>query len=334
MAWALWPVSLVYGGLWRLRGVLYRQGWLASTKLPVPVVVVGNVVVGGAGKTPTVIALVQHLQARGLRPGVVSRGHGRQGPAVLQVDRHTPSAQSGDEPLLIARHTGVPVFVGRHRVAAAQALLAQHPSVNVLVSDDGMQHWALQRDVTVVVFDERGIGNGWLLPAGLLREPWPAPPWGPGPLLVLQYDGKSKPIKAETPLGMVFAGRKQLAPDALDAQGQRHPLAPAAQTIGAIAGIAQPHKFFSMLQAQGIALQCTLALPDHAPAAQMAQALQTAQQQHPHITQWLCTEKDAVKLWDHPLPPHVPVPWAVPLVADLPAGLWQAVDAALTPHLR
>ena len=330
VACALWPVSLVYGWLWRLRGELYRLGWLASTKLHVPVVVVGNVVVGGAGKTPTVIALVQHLQARGLRPGVVSRGHGRQGPAVLQVDAQTPSTQSGDEPLLIARHTGVPVFVGHKRVAAAQALLAQHPSVNVLVSDDGMQHWALQRDVTVVVFDERGTGNGWLLPAGLLREPWPAQPWGSGPLLVLQYDGMAKPIQPATHLGSVYAGSKKLAPYALDATGQRHPLPQAATHIGAVAGIAQPHKFFGMLHAQGVGLQCTLALPDHAPAAQMAQSLQAAQQQYPHITHWLCTEKDAVKLWEFPPSALMPTPWAVPLVAELPADLCQAVDAALS----
>ena len=329
VACALWPVSLLYGWLWRLRGVLYRLGWLASTKLAVPVVVVGNVVVGGAGKTPTVIALVQHLQARGLRPGVVSRGHGRQGPAVLQVNAHTPSTLSGDEPLLIARHTGVPVFVGKKRVAAAQALLAQHPSVNVLVCDDGMQHWALKRDITLVVFDERGTGNGWLLPAGLLREPWPAQPWGSGPLLVLQYDGVAQPIQPTTPQGSVYAGSKQLAPYALDATGQRHALPHSTTHIGAVAGIAQPHKFFSMLQAQGVALQCTLALPDHAPAAQLAQALQAAQQQHPHITHWLCTEKDAVKLWDFPLPALVPTPWAVPLVAKLPEGLWQAVDEAM-----
>lgn len=322
-------MSQLYRWLWWLRGVLYRLGWLASQKLPVPVVVVGNVVVGGAGKTPTVIALVQHLQARGMRPGVVSRGHGRQGPAVMQVDAHTPSALSGDEPLLIARHTGVPVFVGQQRVAAAQALLAQHPSVNVLVSDDGMQHWALQRDVTMVVFDERGTGNGWLLPAGLLREPWPAQPWGSGPLLVLQYDGVAQPIQPATPQGSVYAGSKRLAPYALDATGQRHALPHSTTHIGAVAGIAQPHKFFSLLQAQGVALQCTLALPDHAPAAQLAQALQAAQQQHPHITHWLCTEKDAVKLWDFPLPALVPTPWAVPLVAKLPEGFWQAVDEAM-----
>lgn len=332
IACALWPVSLLYGWAWRLRGLFYRLGWLASTKLPVPVVVVGNVVVGGAGKTPTVIALVQHLQARGLRPGVVSRGHGRQGPAVLQVDARTPSTLSGDEPLLIAQHTGVPVFVGHKRVAAAQALLAKHPSVNVLVSDDGMQHWALQRDVTVVVFDERSTGNGWLLPAGLLREPWPAQPWGPGPLLVLQYDGVARSIHPATPQGTVFAGTKQLAPYALDATGQRHALPLAAAHIGAVAGIAQPHKFFSMLKAQGVTLQCTLALPDHAPAAQLAQALQAAQQQHPHITHWLCTQKDAVKLWDYPRSAAVPPPWAVPLVAQLPPDLWQALDAALSSH--
>jgi tetraacyldisaccharide 4'-kinase len=333
LAWILWPVSWVYGALWWLRSALYRRGWLASHKLPVPVVVVGNVVVGGAGKTPTVIALVQHLQARGWRPGVVSRGHGRQGHDVVQVDGQTCSTQSGDEPLLIARHTGVPVFVGRQRVVAAQALLAQHPCVNVLVSDDGMQHWALQRDITLVVFDTRGTGNGWLLPAGLLREPWPAQVWGSGALLVLQYDESTQPIQPAAATSPVFRGNKQLARYALDITGLRHSLPKASTHFGALAGIAQPHVFFNMLTAQGIPLQCTLALPDHAPAAQLSQALLAAQAQHPHITHWLCTEKDAVKLWGTPwLASHPLNLWAVPLLAKLPDSLWQAVDAALDTH--
>ena len=335
LACVLWPLSWLYALVWQVRTMLYRLGVLSSHRLPVPVVVVGNVAVGGAGKTPTVIALIKHLQARGLRPGVVSRGHGRQGPAVQEVTPHTPSAQSGDEPALIARHTGVPVFVGQQRVAAAQALLAQHPTVNIVVSDDGMQHWAMQRDITLVVFDERGTGNGWLLPAGLLREPWPAQPWGAGPMLVLQYGRSAQaiaPAGAGASRPVVFEGRKLLAPYALDAAGTQHRLpqvlgSPA--LVGALAGIAQPLRFFSMLQAQGVALHTTLALPDHAPAAVLQQALQAAQRQYPHITHWLCTEKDAVKLWDTPQPANVPHVWAVPLAAQLPAELWSHLDSAL-----
>ena len=335
LACVLWPLSWLYALVWQVRSALYRLGVLSSHRLPVPVVVVGNVVVGGAGKTPTVIALVQHLQARGLHPGVVSRGHGRQGPAVQEVAPHTPSAQSGDEPALIARQTGVPVFVGQQRVAAAQALLAQHPTVNILVSDDGMQHWAMQRDITLVVFDERGTGNGWLLPAGLLREPWPAQPWGAGHMLVLQYGRSAQaiaPAVTDSSRPVVFEGQKLLAPYALDAAGTQHAL-PQAQgepaLVGAVAGIAQPQRFFSMLQAQGVALHTTLALPDHAPAAALQQALLAAQRQHPHITHWLCTEKDAVKLWDAPQAANAPRIWAVPLVAQLPAELWSHLNSAL-----
>lgn len=337
LARVLWPVSLLYGWVWRLRGTLYRLGWLRSHRLPVPVVVVGNVVVGGAGKTPTVIALVQHLQARGLRPGVVSRGYGRQGSEVVSVTAHTSSALSGDEPLLIARHTGVPVVVSPDRVAAAQTLLAQHPTVNILVSDDGMQHWALQRDITLVVFDARGVGNGWLLPAGLLREPWPAKPWGAGPMLVLHYQGVDQaytgmtPSTAQLPL---FQGRKQLATVAMDAHGNTHPLPQSPARVGALAGIAQPQTFFSMLQHHGLVLDCTLPLPDHASAVALAQALSAAQQQHPHITHWLCTEKDAVKLWDTPLPAWLAAPWSVALLADVPPSLWHALDPMLDDALN
>ena len=144
---------------------------------------VGNVVVGGAGKTPATVAIVQHLRKTGHRPGVVSRGYGRRSKHsdrlndVLQVGPDTPADTSGDEPALISRATGVPVFVGRSRIAAGRALLEAFPDTTVLVCDDGLQHLALHADVAVAVFDERGIGNGWLLPAGLLREPWPRS-WG------------------------------------------------------------------------------------------------------------------------------------------------------------
>jgi len=221
LATVLWPLAWLYRVLWLLRSALYRLGLKKSTRLPVPVVVVGNVVVGGAGKTPTVIEVVRHLQAQGWRPGIVSRGHGRQGSAPQQVMADSDPAEVGDEPRLLAQATGVPLVVGRDRAQAARTLLAQHSEINLVVSDDGMQHWGLARDVTVVMFDARGTGNGWLLPAGLLREPWPARPWGHGPLLVLQTSA--------TPLNAGpwprFLAQRQLAPQALNALGQRRTLA-------------------------------------------------------------------------------------------------------------
>ena len=169
LAHLLWPVSILYGWLTALRRRLFAAGVLKTVRLPVPVIVVGNVVVGGAGKTPTVLALLQHLQQRGWQPGVVSRGHGRRGTGVLEVHPDTPATDSGDEPALIRRSAGVPVFVAARRSEAGQALLAAHPGVDLIVCDDGLQHLALGRDLSIAVFDDRSTGNGWLLPAGLLQ---------------------------------------------------------------------------------------------------------------------------------------------------------------------
>jgi tetraacyldisaccharide 4'-kinase len=180
-AHATQPMAAAYA--WLARRAAHQQRQQRET-LPVPVVVVGNVLVGGTGKTPIVAAVVQHLKAMGLTPGIIARGYkasgtasaatqSSQGQGPQLVDAHTPTARSGDEPKLLAQLTGVPVCVHPQRVWAAQYLLAQHPEVNVLVSDDGLQHAKLGRDVDIVVFDERGLGNQRLLPAGLLREPWP-----------------------------------------------------------------------------------------------------------------------------------------------------------------
>ena len=337
-AWVLRPLAALYGGLLWLQRWRYQHGSPHSTRLPVPVVVVGNVVVGGTGKTPTVAGLVRHLQTRGWRPGIVSRGYGASGAdgpaAVHAVSLQHPHPSDGDEPRLLARLTGVPVWVGRHRVAAAQALLQHHPEVNLIVSDDGMQHWRLARDLTIVVFDERGTGNGWLLPAGLLREPWPAPPWGGGAMLVLRNLRHNATRHAVVPLHSpypVFVAHRQLANHAINRHGSRQPLQHWAQPPGssappalaALAGIAQPEVFFDMLRAQGLVLQHTMALPDHASDAELLSALA------PGCT-WLCTEKDAVKLF--PLlaqRPGAPAVWAVPLQQNPEPGFFAAVDACL-----
>lgn len=326
LAWSLWPLSLIYRVLLSGRRWTYRLGWQRSHRLPVPVLVVGNVVVGGAGKTPTVVGLVDHLRERGWRPGIISRGHGRQGEQPLDVAPDTDSALCGDEPLLLARATGVPLVVGRDRAAAGRHLLAQHPEVDLLVSDDGMQHWALARDLTVVVFDGRGTGNGWLLPAGLLREPWPAQPWGDGRLLVLNSQTVAAPGTA-SPYPTFVANRRLAAhawnsvqmQQAMDALRERD------NPIGALAGIAQPQAFFDLLSQQGVPLQHRLALPDHADAATLLRAVR----QHPADTTWLCTEKDAVKLFPMLKTEEAERVWAVPLVQTLPSDFLDAVDQAL-----
>src|SRR5512133_2946254 len=140
LAWLLWPLSMLYGLLVRLRKAMYRLGWLASGQLPVPVLVVGNVVAGGAGKTPVVMAVVQHLQARGIRVGVISRGYGRRNEDCREVLPGSMVEDVGDEPALIRRRTSAPVFVAARRIEAGRALLARYPRTQLLVCDDGLQH--------------------------------------------------------------------------------------------------------------------------------------------------------------------------------------------------
>jgi len=311
-AFALWPLSLLYGALTGLQRTLYRLGWLKGQHLPVPVVVVGNVVAGGAGKTPTTLAVVAHLAARGWRPGIVSRGHGRATTDVRAVAADADPRAVGDEPLLLRRRTGAPVFVGRQRADAGRALLAAHPEVDVLVCDDGLQHRALARDVEIVVFDARGIGNGWLLPAGPLREPWPRPVD-----LVLRTEPGAE--LALPPGAQAFAAQRTLAAQAVRADGSTVPLAALAGSapLVALAGIARPEAFFAMLRAAGLTLHETLALPDHYDFNSWLRAS--------HLRETLiCTEKDAIKLWRLRADAL-----AVPLRLDVPPAFFDALDERL-----
>lgn len=328
-AWLLRPISWVYGALAALRKQGYVWGFLKSHRLPIPVVVVGNVVVGGAGKTPTVIALVQHLRAQGWRPGVISRGYGRSSHAVVEVTRITPTTDSGDEPALIQHATGVPVFVAHQRVAAAQALLAAHPNVNVMVCDDGLQHWALARDIAIAVFDERGCGNGWLLPAGLLREPWPpanTAAYRPDVVLHQHREGTQPLGLASVPGIPTFTAVRRLAQHAIAPSGQRIALDQLqGLALTAFAGIARPRAFFDMLRARGLNIARELPLPDHAETAAYS-ALRSIEQ-----GPLVCTEKDAIKCFateteeDQARSPL----WAVPLELVPESAFFAAIDARL-----
>ncbi len=307
-AWLLWPLACLYGALWRVRLLAYRQGWLACGHPGAFVIVVGNVLAGGAGKTPTTVALVQHLRALGLRVGVVSRGHGRRTRHIAAVQPHSLPAEVGDEPLLIWRHTQglqVPVWVGAERLEVARQLLQAHPDTQVIVCDDGLQHLALQRDLEICLMDDRGIGNGWLLPAGPLREPWPRP------VDLLLYPHGQRP-------GAVgFCARRQLADHAINGRGERRALSDLAHTpVDAVAGLARPQAFFDMLQERQLTLADTFALPDHDDFAQWRPTTLGRP--------LLCTEKDAVKLWA-----HQPEAWAVPLHMAPEPGFWQALDTLL-----
>ena len=316
----LWPAAQIYALLTALRRFLYRSGFFSFVRVRVPVLVVGNVVAGGAGKTPTVIALVQHLQARGIHVGVISRGYGRTGQACQQVLHDTPIELSGDEPALIRRATGAPVFVAPHRADAARALLAGHPAVQVIVSDDGLQHYALHRDLEIAVFDERGAGNGWLLPAGPLREPWPQRLQRSG-----RAGGRGIDLVLHTGEHAAFAGfasTRRLADDARRADGSRVPLASlAGQRLLALAGIAKPEAFFAMLRARGLDLAETRAHPDH-------YTFDSYPRKADKGYTVICTEKDAVKLFS-----KQPGVLALPLEFSPEPAFFLALDALLEPLL-
>lgn len=309
-AWFLWPLSLLYGALVRLRKALFGLGWLRSERLPVPVLVVGNVVAGGAGKTPVVMAIVQHLQQRGIHVGVISRGYGRRSQACLEVLPGSAVDDVGDEPALIQRRTQTPVFVAARRVQAARALLARHPKTQIIVSDDGLQHLRLQRDLEIGVFDDRGVGNGFLLPAGPLREPWPRP------LDLMLHTGQQ-------PAFAGFRARRSLARQAVRVDGNPVALADlgAEKPLLAVAAIARPGAFFAMLRAQGLVLAKTVALPDHDDFSGWSSHADGA-------CTVLCTEKDAVKLWQ-----KEPGALAVPLDFEPEPAFWTAFDQRVKPLL-
>lgn len=292
LAFALWPLSALYRVITAIRRWLYAVGWFPSHAVGVPVLVVGNLVAGGAGKTPVVLALLRHCQARGITVGVIARGHGRQLtrrlPDLREVRGDSTAALVGDEPLLIRQSTGVPVFVARDRVAAARALLRRHPDVRLILSDDGLQHLALQRGAELCVLGVDGVGNGWLLPAGPLREAGRAVTW------VLDTGAAGAPPQR---VGGLVASRgryscqRRLAEQARDQAGRRVTLASlVGRPVRAVAGIAHPESFFSMLRARGLTLADTQAFPDH---YHFDSYERNTDQRIPLI----CTEKDAVKLW-------------------------------------
>lgn len=305
----LWARALagVYGALVGLRLRLYRAGLLRRHRIGVPVVVVGNITAGGTGKTPLTIALVQRLRAAGFRPGVASRGYGRRDEAQARwVDAATPPEDGGDEPVLIARHTGTRVRVDRDRVAAAKALAAA--GCDVVVCDDGLQHYRLRRDVEIEVIDgARRYGNGRLMPAGPLREP-----------AARAADCGFRVVNLPSPDATAAFGEWPMhlqADDALPLRGGRpKPLSAfAGQRVHAVAGIGNPGRFFAMLRAQGLGVVPHAFADHHAYRAEdfaFGSELPV-----------LMTEKDAVKCaafandWFY----------SVPVAAKLPEAFWVAL---------
>ena len=283
---AMLPAAWGFAAAANVRRRLFASGVRKRSRLSVPVIVVGNVLVGGAGKTPSVLAIVALLARSGRSPGLVSRGYGRSSEDVTLVDPDAGADRVGDEPLLLRRRAGVPVAVGADRVGAARALLHAHPEIDVVVSDDGLQHLALARDVEVLVFDERGVGNGRLLPAGPLRERIPET-LGAHQLVVYNADAPTTALPGHI-------ARRQLAGVASLAgwwRGEPPDRAALAalrgRTVVAVAGIARPERFFAMLRASGLEI-VELPLADHADFAVLPWPAGSGDV--------IVTEKDAVKL--------------------------------------
>ena len=294
IAQVLRPLALLYGWLWRLRW----QRLSPTIRHQVPVIVVGNVIVGGAGKTPITRALAEWFKEQGWSPAIVSKGYRRKtslGAEPFEVKPNASPTASGDEPLLLAQTQASPVWVGDDRNACISALLRAHPQTSVVICDDGLQDLSLHRDLEWVVFDERGVGNGWLLPAGPLREPWPRPSGRPQHNLcwVLFSDNSlpsSDPLRLDAP-GPMWQIHRHLSGTLrrLDQLAT----APLSQWQGApvqvVTAIAKPHVFIDMLQAQGIQVVHTVIRGDHDALEGIEYALK------PEVPV-LVTAKDAVKL--------------------------------------
>ena len=280
----LLPLALLFSVVSGLRRLAYRCGWLSSISVGVPVIIVGNITAGGSGKTPLVIWLVNWLRARGYCPGVVSRGYGGTASGCIEVKPDSSPLEVGDEPLLIRIKTDVPVVVGRDRVAAARTLLASHPGVDVIVSDDGLQHYRLQRDIELAVIDAAtGLGNGWPLPAGPLREPESRLQSVDAVIQVVRgaaQPGAFQPRvtwRADYSAGQAYRLRAPLDKKTLR---ELPPL-----DWQAVTGIGRPQGFFDMLQNHGVHFSPRVFADHHAFRPQDLPA-------HGAV---LMTEKDAVK---------------------------------------
>jgi tetraacyldisaccharide 4'-kinase len=306
-SWLLRVLAGIYGALSSVRRGIYTSGLLARKRLPVPIVVVGNITVGGTGKTPLVIALVEALRARGWNPGVISRGYAGSTGKILHVDAQSDPLIVGDEACLIFAATQAPMIVGRDRVEAGRVLL-NSAAVDVLIGDDGLQHYKLCRDVEICVIDgARRFGNGRLLPAGPLRE------------LVARLDSIAFRVcnggAPETgEVAMTLSGDLAIG---LNSQSPRPLRDFAGQRVHAVAGIGNPDRFFAQLRVSGLEV-IEHPFDDHFPFA--AKDLDFSDD-----LAVLMTEKDAVKCRGFALTHH----WYVPVRASVPAAFLDAVAERL-----
>lgn len=287
LPWLLWPASLGFRAIAFLRRLLYRLRLLGSTRIDIPVVVIGNLVVGGSGKTPLALWVAEHLLRSGWSPAIVSRGYGARLDAPCEVSLASEAAEVGDEPILLARRSGCPVWVGPDRVRVIERLRAKHPEVNVIVLDDGLQHYRLRRDVEIAVVDAREFGNGLLLPAGPLREP-PARLRSVGAVVAHGADrARLAAIARGVPVFEMRLEGETLhrMTDARD----RQPLeALAGKSLHAVAAIGDPERFFLKLSRAGAQIR-RHPFPDHHP-------LRAEELVFGDALPVVMTEKDAVKL--------------------------------------
>lgn len=299
LAWLLWPASLLFGAVVFFRRLFFKLHFFKSHKAGIPVIVVGNLTAGGSGKTPLVLRIVEILRQQGWKPGIVSRGYGgtaaAKGGHPQEANIASDPAEVGDEPILLARRSGCPVWVAPDRAAASQVLREKHPECDVIVTDDGLQHYALARDIEICVVDGRGFGNGFLMPAGPLREP---------------------PSRLRSVGAVVTHGAKDVAGFAMSLEGDKlvcmanaHDVRPAksfaGQKVHAVAGIGDPKRFFLHLARFGMK-PVPHPFPDHHPFS-------AGDLEFGDAAPVVMTEKDAVKCRRLAKPHH----WTFPVSASL-----------------
>ena len=277
IAWLLWPASLLFGLVVFFRRLFFRLRLRKSHAAGIPVIVVGNLTAGGSGKTPLVLRIAEVLKEHGWKPGIVSRGYGGSADGPREATIASDPAEVGDEPMLLARRSGCPVWVAPDRVQACAALREQHPECNVIVTDDGLQHYALRRDVEICVVDERSMGNGFLQPAGPLREPRSRL----ASVDAVVIHGKSQ----QAGHAMTLEGDKLVR--FIDARDVRAAKSFAGQRVHAVAGIGDPKRLFLQLARFGLKI-VPHPFPDH-------HAFSAVDLDFGDADPVVMTEKDAVK---------------------------------------
>ena len=323
LAWLLTPLSMGFYAGTLLRSALYALRLRTQTRLDVPVVVIGNLYVGGTGKTPLTLLLVRALTERGWRPGIVSRGYGALDSAPRLVRPADDARHVGDEPLLIVRSGTAPVAIGKRRVDAALLLRRAHPECDVIIADDGLQHLPLVRDMEIALLNHRGLGNGWVLPAGPLREPRRRLNQVDAIVLngdVPAIDARPPRYAMKTSINHAFAlhaPKLRIDLSALAAEQRTH-----GWKLAAAAGIGAPERFFAMLRSSGLVID-QMPLADHFDYSVNPFADCDADR-------ILITEKDAVKCADQPALANDSRLWVVPLVTQVDPQLIDLVVARIS----